>query len=112
MPDGFIHAEIEQRFEMDGIALKIVKGNSVIFDSYSIGSEVRDRNIEENNISKLNTGRKFSAKFSVDFDASDVSVVLCPQTVKDYEAVHFEAALKASHKVKGIVLWRKHLNML
>ena len=84
LPDGAIHADIEQQFKDDGITLKIVNGNTVIFDSYSPSLKVQERNITGNNISKLNSGKKFKAKFSVNVDAAHVSAILNPQTVKDY----------------------------
>jgi hypothetical protein len=62
-------AYIRQQLKTKGVT----RGNTVIFDSYSSGSEVRDINLE-----------KFSSKFLVSVDASHVSVILCAQTVQDY----------------------------
>ena len=90
MPDGVVaNSDIVQIMD-EGKELKIsiTNGGTVIFDSFSPEHEVRRRNVNRNNISKLNhMPSRFPASFKVDVNADSVAAVLCAETVSDYKVV-------------------------
>jgi len=90
MPDGVVaNSDVVQTMD-EGKELKvsITNGGTVIFDSFSPEHEVRRRNANRNNISKLNhMPSRFPASFRVDVKADSVAAVLCAETVSDYKVV-------------------------
>jgi hypothetical protein len=70
------------------MGLSVTEGNTIIFDSFTPEEEVRRRNINNNNISKLNNMQKrFQTGFCVGIQASSVTAVLCASTVSHYRVV-------------------------
>ena len=105
MPDGTVieNSDVVQIMEHQGndIKVSITHGNTVIFDSFSPEHEVRRRNINRNNISKLNhMPSRFPVNFSVHVRADSVAAVLCAETVSDYKVVDKRScqAIPASDK--------------
>lgn len=90
MPDEFVdNSDVVQTMNQgNDLGVAITNGNTVIFDSYTPEHEVRRRNINRNNISKLNHMQsRFPAKFNVHIQAESVTAVLCAETVSDYKVV-------------------------
>jgi hypothetical protein len=90
MPDGVVNnSDVVQIMNQgNDLGVAITNGNTVIFDSYTPEHEVRRRNINRNNISKLNHMQsRFSTKFDVHIQAESVTAVLCAETVSDYKVV-------------------------
>ncbi len=102
MPDGVVSPrDFTQVMEDGGMNLAVTQGNTVIFDSFSPEEVVRQRNLKNNNVSKLNQiSNRFANEFNIRISSVSITAVLCAETVADYKIIDKRAKkeLTASDK--------------
>ena len=102
MPDGVVSPrDFTQVMEDGEMNLAVNHGNTVVFDSFTPEEVVRQRNLRNNNVSKLNQmPHRFANEFSVRVSAVSITAILCADTVADYRIIDKRAKkeLTASDK--------------